>query len=222
MKWPGRTAVAVCVAVGLASPAVAGQVKLDIRNGLVTLDARDATLREILAEWARVGRTRIVNGESVLGGPMTVQLNGVPERNALETLLRASAGYLAAPRAVPEISASMYDRIMVMPGLRPAVVPASTASTPSASPRLPVTRDRALQPPAADTDEENEDPGMPPGAVPGNNPYGPGPAGSTNSPVLGGSPRPLPPTPQPAPQPGMQTPPPSPIKGPGGDTSPGR
>jgi hypothetical protein len=174
MKWTCRTLAAASIVVGLVSPSYAGQVKLDIRDGLVTLDAKDATLREIFAEWSRVGKTKVVNAEKIPGGPMTVQLNGVPERQALETLLRSAAGFVAAPRAVSVASASMYDRIMLMPGLRPAVVPTySAAPPPAAQPQSPWARDRVVQPPAAVVDDEDEAtnpqalPGAPPGAVPG-------------------------------------------------------
>ncbi len=53
-----------------AAPARA-EVQLRIENGLVSLKATNATVREILAEWARVGQTRIVNGERMPGGPIT-------------------------------------------------------------------------------------------------------------------------------------------------------
>jgi hypothetical protein len=46
-----------------ASTASAGELTLSIRDGRVTLVARDVPLRQILAEWARVGRTRIVNAD---------------------------------------------------------------------------------------------------------------------------------------------------------------
>ena len=45
-------------------------------NGRVTLVAKDVTVREILAEWARVGQTRIVNAEKLTGGPVTLELDG--------------------------------------------------------------------------------------------------------------------------------------------------
>ncbi len=36
-------------------------VQIAMRDGRVTLDAAGATVREILAAWAKVGQTRIVN-----------------------------------------------------------------------------------------------------------------------------------------------------------------
>ena len=49
--------------------------------------AKDATVRQILAEWARVGQTKIVNVERIPGGPLTLELNNVPEAQALDILL---------------------------------------------------------------------------------------------------------------------------------------
>jgi len=185
MKWLWRTIVAWCLLVGLASPSLAGQVRLEIRDGLVTLDAKDATIREILAEWARVGQTLIINAEKVPGGPMTVQLNGVPERQALETLLRSAAGFVAAPRAIPQAFASMYDRIMLMPGSRPTVVPTSAGSSPFSQVQQPSARERYVPPPAIVVDDED------------------GPLPTAQMPVSGMQPG--------APQPGMATTPNAPV-----------
>lgn len=120
MSFTSRTATAAFLTAVLAASAEAGQVRLQIRDGLVTLQAVDASPREILAEWARVGQTRVVNGDKVAGGVLTLELNGVPERQALDIVLRAAPGYLAAPRQVAAAGASIYDRILVMPGLRQA------------------------------------------------------------------------------------------------------
>jgi hypothetical protein len=113
-------AAAALVVVALAAPCWAGQVKLEIRGGLVTLSAKDASVREILAEWSRVGQTRIVNAERVAGGLVNLELTGVPEARALDIVLRAVAGYVAAPRVVTTSAGSRFDRIMIMALPRPA------------------------------------------------------------------------------------------------------
>ena len=123
MKWPCCALAAACVVLGLASTSPAGQVRLEIRDGLVTLDAKDATIREIFVEWARVGQTRVMNAERVPGGPVTLQLNGIPERKALDIVLRSVAGYVAAPRAVAQSAGSA-----VRPHPADAVVPAGGRS----------------------------------------------------------------------------------------------
>jgi hypothetical protein len=104
--------------VSWAAPARA-EVQLRIENGLVSLKATNATVREILAEWGRVGNTKIVNGERMPGGPVTLELTGVTEEDALEIILRSAAGYVTAPRAIAQVNASRYDRILVMPTSSP-------------------------------------------------------------------------------------------------------
>lgn len=213
MRWPG-TFVAAALVVGIAGPSSAGQVQLAIHGGRVTLDARDATLREIFAEWARVGQTRVVNGETVIGGPVTLLMTDVPERQALATLLRSVAGFIAVTRPVPQPSLSIYDRIVVMPGVRPTVVP--TAASPSPSNPLAFGRDRvAASPVMINDDQDQPDQGavMPapfgrPGLT-GGSPYTPagGQVGTTPA---------QPTMPASSPRPGMPTAPAQPIKGPGG------
>src|SRR3954463_3407791 len=89
---------AICEWVSFA-PVVHADVQVSLRNGRVTLVAKDATLRQILTEWARVGRLKIVNLERIPGGPLTLELRDVPEGEALDILLRSLSGYIAAPRA---------------------------------------------------------------------------------------------------------------------------
>jgi hypothetical protein len=127
MTWRCSVVAAACVVTGLASAAAAGQVKLEIHGGLVTMDARDATVGEICAEWARVGRTTFVNADQVTGGPLTLQLSDVPERHALEIVLRTIAGFVAEPRPEAQDSASLFGSIRLMPAPRPASAPAAGA-----------------------------------------------------------------------------------------------
>lgn len=96
--------------------AEAGEVRLSIQDGRVALSARDATLRQILVEWERVGGTRIVNRDRVPGTLLTLDFANVPEAQALATLLRPIAGYVAAQRLGTEGGASRYSRIILMPG----------------------------------------------------------------------------------------------------------
>jgi hypothetical protein len=113
----------------LASGSVASaEVQLTIQGGRVSLIANDATLRQILMEWASVGHTTIVNAERVPGEPMTLQLIDVPEEQALETLMRSLSGYIAAPRATMVANFSRFDRILVMPTIAPPVAPAAAAA----------------------------------------------------------------------------------------------
>src|SRR5204863_8035194 len=96
------------------------------------------TLRQILAEWARAGQARIVNGDQVAGGPMTIELTDMPERQALDILLRTVGGYFAAQRPSPLPNAAFYDRIVVLPTAAPRSA-ASSSSVPPALPRFQPT-----------------------------------------------------------------------------------
>ena len=55
-------------------------------------------VRTILAEWGKIGGTKVVGAERITGAPLTVKLINVTEAQALETILRSVAGYMAAPR----------------------------------------------------------------------------------------------------------------------------
>ena len=92
MKTSALLAALVVVLTVVPARADAQHLQLQMQNGLVTLDAQNVSVRQILAEWARVGGARIVNGEKVMGAPVTLQLNGVPERQALDTILRGVSG----------------------------------------------------------------------------------------------------------------------------------
>jgi hypothetical protein len=126
---------------------------------MVTLRARDVTVREILSEWARVGRTRVVNGERIPGGPLSLELTGVPERQALDVILRSVSGYMAAKRVVPASDASIFDRIMVLPTSTPVAAstagPFGGAARPAAPPPNIFT---PTQPDTSDVGIEPDDP----------------------------------------------------------------
>jgi hypothetical protein len=104
------------VAVSLLTTSTAfAEVKVTMQEGRVSIVAKDATVRQILTEWARVGQTKIVNVERIPGGPMTLELTNVPEQQALDLLLRSVSGFMAAPRAAAVANLSQFDRIVVMP-----------------------------------------------------------------------------------------------------------
>ena len=85
----GLLAFALCLSVPVTARA---DVTVSLADGRATIVARNATLRQVLAEWARVGGTRIVNLERVAGAPDNFELRNVPEAKALATLLRSVAG----------------------------------------------------------------------------------------------------------------------------------
>jgi hypothetical protein len=94
-----QIAIACAVALlGCAASSSAQAVSLQFNNGRVTLNAQNAPIRTILTEWGRLGGTRIVNGDRVGGGPVTLELTDLPERQALDILLRSVAGYIVTGR----------------------------------------------------------------------------------------------------------------------------
>ena len=114
----------------LASPAGAQQLKLAFDHGHVSVDATSVPVRAILAEWAKLGGTKVVGGERIAGAPLTLKLVDVPEAQALEIILRNVAGYMAAPR-VASIGASIYDRILVLAtSAAPTTAAAAARTTP--------------------------------------------------------------------------------------------
>ncbi len=209
-------AFGVVFSLAVGSTAFA-DVHVSIQNGHVSIQATDATAAQILAEWSKVGQTRIVNGDRVPGGLLTIELTDVPEQDALDVILRAASGYVAAPRPSPVAGASIYDRIMVLP---------TSQAPPAVASQTPAPFQRAQAPPFPQPDDDEEDAAPSPNVVmPANrgpvfspfpqpqvvNPQrGVGPApGPLELPAPGAEPGPTPTSPYGGvPVPGMVAPPP--------------
>jgi hypothetical protein len=151
-------AVVCCLVAG--APAFA-DVQVTMQDGRVSVVAKDATLRQILTEWARVGQTKVVNVERIPGAPMTIELREVPEAQALEILLRSLSGYMAATRHAQAPNLSRFDRIVVMPTVAAARQPVAAGAPPpppvfQAQPMAP----QVMQP--ADPNDDDERPQQPP------------------------------------------------------------
>ena len=123
-------AVLLC-GVGTASAQV---LSVEFHDGQVNLIAENVPVSRILAEWARVGGTKIVNGERIPGAPVTLQLVDVPERQALDVVLRSAAGYMVAARETSSPGVSVFDRVLILPTTAPAP---SAASLPPPTPQPP-------------------------------------------------------------------------------------
>jgi hypothetical protein len=119
------------VLVGFAAFAAAqAPLQLHISDGRVTLHAQNVPVRTILAEWSKVGGAKIINGEAVAGAPVTLDLEGVSERQALDIVLRGVSGYVLAARQPGVVGVSMYDRIMILPtSVAPRNPPPAVAGT---------------------------------------------------------------------------------------------
>jgi hypothetical protein len=182
----GLGVLAWCLAVSTAG----ADVRVTMKNGRVSLVAKDATLRQILDEWARVGQAKFVNVERIPGGPvLSIELSNMSEQQALDVLLRSVSGYLLAPRGVPSPNLSQFDRIIVMPT---SVAPRVTAGAPAGGPPAAGV---VFQPPQ-----------LAPGAEEDDRPSIAAPRG----PVFGTYPQSGPPTDQQALPPGVFPPPPQP------------
>jgi len=132
-----RCVFLAALAAAISGPAWAGELKLTMQNGRVTLIADNVPVRQILQEWARVGQTQIVNADKVSGPNLTLQLVDTPERDALDILLRSASGYIAAPRTTPALNAAMYDRITIFMSTTKAPAQVATAAPPPTFQRPP-------------------------------------------------------------------------------------
>jgi hypothetical protein len=147
----------VIVVLGAGASPAAAQVDLDFQNGNVRLKAQGVSVSQILSEWARRGRTTIVNGERVPGPAVTIELQDVPEQTALDVILRGVSGYLVAQRETAVNGASAFDRIYILP----------TSARPTNAAPLP-PQQQVLQQVQDDFDDDELPPG-PRGIVnPGN------------------------------------------------------
>ena len=165
MRAFSTLALAGALSLALGTQASA-DVRISLRDGRVSLSAKDATVRQILTEWARVGRTQIVNVERIAGGPITIELTNVPEQDALDMLLRTLSGYMVAPRAPSIADASQFDRIIVMPTTA-SPRPAASASAPP--PPAPFGNLNGIMQPPPEDDDNNHVPGgitLPPALAP--------------------------------------------------------
>ena len=149
-----RSSAFVLASVLAASSASAqsSPVSIQFQNGNVTVRTTTRTpLRTVLQEWARVGKAKIVNAETVTGTLEQIELVNVPERQALAVLLRDVSGYAVGTRQVASSGPSQFDRIMLLPR--------STAAT--TSPRVTSVQTIAPPPPIAfvpgDPDDDPND-----------------------------------------------------------------
>ena len=143
-----QTAIAaLALLLGSAISASAQAVTLQFENGRVTLNAQNAQLRTILDEWSRLGGTRFVNADRVGGGPVSLELTAVPERQALEILLRSVAGYVVTQRD-QSTGLSRLGGVIILPTSNAVRNPAPvTFGAATAQQQRPVLDDRDDQDP---------------------------------------------------------------------------
>ena len=129
-----KIATIVAFVSAAAGSTAFAEVRVTLQDGRVSIVAKDATVRQILTEWARVGQTQVLNVDKIPGAPVTLELTNVPEAEALDVLLRTISGYMAAPRAVMAANVSQFDRIVVMPTTAPPRAPVSASAAPAPAP----------------------------------------------------------------------------------------
>jgi hypothetical protein len=152
-----RLGLSAALLLASSGVATAQTVHLEFHDGRVTLRAENAAIRTILTEWGRIGGTQIVNGDRVTGAPLTLELTNVPERQALDIVLRSVSGYMAGPRAAAASSSSSFDRIMILP----TSTPQRTTAPPTAfMPQQPQPMPQPVF--EADDPEENPPDDVPP------------------------------------------------------------
>ena len=128
MVKPQSAAAMIALVVLLSGQyAAASSLSFSIRDGRVTVIAKDVTVKEILVEWERIGRTTITNLDKLKGPRVTLELHEVPEAAALAVLLRSVSGYVVLPRTAPIAPGSVFQSILILP------------SSSSPAPPMPVT-----------------------------------------------------------------------------------
>ena len=70
---------AQAIAAALTAPvAGASELELSMSNGRVTILAQDVSVKDILAEWGRVGNTAIVDADQLEEELLTLELVDIP------------------------------------------------------------------------------------------------------------------------------------------------
>ncbi len=116
------------------------------KNGLVTLIAQNVTVREILAEWTRLGGTQVTNADKLAGGPVNVQFEAQPEGVVLESLLRSTAGYILYPRLEGSTGVSVWQSVSILPTSHPTQLYTPTSSAPQIAPVVQPMPDDEIPP----------------------------------------------------------------------------
>jgi hypothetical protein len=100
--------------VTLAATSASADVRLAVSHGDVTLFARQASVREILEEWTKVAGTTFIGLEGLSSELITLDLREVPEREALDILLRSASGYIIMPAAADTSIQSQFGSVRVL------------------------------------------------------------------------------------------------------------
>ena len=143
--------------------ASAQELALKFQDGRVTLVAQDVSVRHVLDEWSRIGETVVVNADLVSDERLSLQLDGVPERQAIDIVLRSTVGYVAAERQTDTPGLSIFGRILVLASTtQPAANTGSVMDSDSTSPWAvamsppPIVPPAEMPPPAQTLEADSE------------------------------------------------------------------
>lgn len=135
----------LCLLPLLSRSATAQSLSLRLDDGAVTLHAANVTVDEILARWSKTTGLTVVSqnghGSDI---PVTLDLSGVPERDALRLVLRDLSGYIMGEKRDPLTGAVRIDRLVILPD--------SAARAPEVEP--PLKRRAAAPPVPADVSND--------------------------------------------------------------------
>jgi hypothetical protein len=99
----------------LPSHARAQALSFELRDGLVTIDAQNVSVWEILQRWSAVGGVTFVDADQIPRTPVTLMLTREPEITALGIVLRGVSGYIVARREPsPSAPPSIIDRVLIV------------------------------------------------------------------------------------------------------------
>ena len=109
-----HTLVVTAALLACAEGGAAQTLSLRVQNGRATLEARGVSARQIVAEWATQTEATVVGSDALSPEPVTLHLVEVPERVALDAILREARGYIlgAGPRRT---ATSNFGLILIMP-----------------------------------------------------------------------------------------------------------
>jgi hypothetical protein len=128
---------------GLPAPAVQTEadqphLRVVFDRGRVWVSADGVSLAEVLGEYGRLANVRIETGAGLPAAPISIELAGAPEQEALATLLRGAAGFVLVPRPTAAGPAeSQFARVVIVSNA--AASPARTAAAMQPSPPAVVT-----------------------------------------------------------------------------------
>jgi glucosyl-dolichyl phosphate glucuronosyltransferase len=151
---------------GASGAVIAGAVRtlqLTFRDGHVSLAAHGVTLQQVLKEWERIGRTQVDHADAAPATLLDLDLTDVTEEEALDVLLRSAGGFVAIAAPAPDVTASHFGRILIVPPGAPSREPGrAEAQTPSYLPDVqPTTVERLIGADGRPVPDDQE--GAPPG-----------------------------------------------------------